>query len=158
MKDGEAETLPQKTLLLRLPRLPNPGVVREDDPRIPGGPPTADRLVHPKQPLNGPPDLPALHEGMREGLLTAAPRGLAPPLLQGEPKVVSHPGPDREDRMKSPPPHADRRLGHPAAVKTLPNPPDLLPSPPPPPLPQEVHGVVVEMGSRMYDKRKSPPP
>jgi hypothetical protein len=56
-------------------------IVGEDDPRIPRRPPTCDRLVEVEEPIDGPPYLAALHEGMREGLLTPAARGLTEPLL-----------------------------------------------------------------------------
>ena len=58
-------------------------IVSEDDPRIPRRPLTCDSLKEVEKPIDGSPHLAALHQGMREGLLTPAARGLTEPLVQG---------------------------------------------------------------------------
>lgn len=71
-EDGETKSLPKKSLIRCPSRLPNPVIVSKDNPRIAGWPPAADSLKEVEEPIDGAPHLVATHQGVREGLLTAA--------------------------------------------------------------------------------------
>jgi hypothetical protein len=57
-------------------------VVSKENPRIPRRPLPADGLKEIKEPVDRPPDLVALQEGVGKSLLAPTGRGLAQPLLQ----------------------------------------------------------------------------
>jgi hypothetical protein len=142
VKDREPKTLPQELLPLRPPRTPHPMVISKNNARIPRGPLPGNRMVDLKHPVNRPSHLVAIHEGVREGLLALAARGLTQPFARWEVEVVRHPRPYREGGMEYPPSHADGGRKRAAVMKTLPHrrccPFQLSPS-----LLQVVEGVVI---------------
>ena len=123
-EEGKTKALPQKPLLRSPPCLPNPMIVGEDDPRIPRRPPTCDRLEEIKEPIDGPPYLVALHQGMGDGLLTSATRGLTETLPERATEAVGHLGPHGKGCVKEAPAETDRLLRCSTSVKTLPHPVD----------------------------------
>ena len=143
VEDREAKPLPKKPLLRSPSPTPNPMIVCEDDPRVPGRTPTSDGLEEIEEPVDGPFHLLTLHEGVREGLLAGAPRSLAKALCQRKMELVRHARANWKSRVEDPPTEADLGRGGATAMKSLPHPiVSLLPLTSP--LSQVVKGVVLD--------------